>query len=503
MKKLATLSLMIASALILFACNESKEVQLGPKTDSRIKQGEEAQKKLSRQVALDSEVRKLEEQMDNWIEKASSTKQPPNQILTVFAIVKSETECSLRVESTYIDDRTFSEAIRGIAKAYPHCQNIIVIADRLHVPPAQMLSSSGRNLILIADVIDLDGTISTEGIPVGANENGKPGGNLNIYTLALRKGPGGRLITKGSNAGAFRYEPKTLTAKQTETLRTEAAKTGVSFDKEVSSPRRVDCSVRPSENLGSAFLYIEDGAKSYLRNLHPDFAGRAPNPFREKSRVLVIDGSVYFWKIDEEKIELTPVANNRLTIEVPQIDQDYFRKGGEAGALAVHIASNTPSDTPQLEVHEGTDAIENLPEYSEWITSALDDPIAVRHKDLVRYTFALYTRKNKTDIKLKAWTVTKAQTAEVQEVEPRLKLQTRVIDRQDPSKANTPTAPAPEKFIFVKGDASFIEDLNRTSGIEGNNLPDGIKNLKAWQKDWDDLEARAKQLGLTVKRKAN
>jgi hypothetical protein len=495
--------LMMGTAFLNFGCNESQEVELGPQTNSRIQKGEDAQKKLSRQTQLDSEVQKLEEQMENWIEKASNTKQPPaHGKLTVFGFVRSETDCSLRVESTYVDNRTFAEALQGMARAYPNCKDIVVVAERVYIPATQTLSSAGRKLTLIADVIDLDGTISTEGIPVGANENGKPGGDLNIYTLALRSGPGARLITKGSNAGAFRYEPIQVSEAKVTELRAQAEKNGITLKKKVKSSKYIDTNtLQPNAKLGEAFLSMADSAQEYLRNLHPGYNGKAPNPFRKSTRVIKIDSRAYYWKIEEEKIEVTPEANQRLSIEVPQIDKDYFREGGEAGTLNVRVATEITTKEPTIESHAGTDAIESLPTYAEWAVEALDDPIPVRHKDLVRYTFELWKTSSAKVQKMKSWSVTRADTSDVEKVKPRIKLQTRVIDRKESRPESGTNTNSVEKFVFTSGDASFINELMESDGLESNNLPDGIKNLKAWQKDWTDLESRAKQLGLTVKRK--
>jgi len=497
-------TLFIGTAFLISGCSESQEVELGPETNSRIQKGEEAQKKLSRQTQLDSEVQKLEEQMEDWIEKASTVTPPPKDNIRVFGFVKSETDCSLRVEAPYIDNRTFAEALQGMARAYPNCQSITVIADRIHVPSTQTLSSGGKDLTLIADVIDLDGTISTEGIPVGANENGKSGGDLHIYTLALRSGPGGRLITKGSNAGAFRYEPVKISENKTNKLRAAAQKKGVTFKQKVQTREAIDTTKLQPNNpkLGEAFLSVADSAQEYLKNLHPGYTGRAPNPFRKNTRTIKIDGRAYYWKIQQEQIEVTPIANENLVIEVPQIEPEYFREGGRAGNLKVFVASKLETRTPDIESHAGTDAIESLPSYSEWVTETLKDPISVKHKDQIRYTFELWKNNSVKDVRMKSWTVTRPAETEYETVKPRIKLQTRVIDRQVEPSVNTSDVKSVETSIFSEGDASFINELMASDALESGNLPDGIKNLKAWQKDWTDLEARAKHLGLTVKRKA-
>jgi len=479
---LAAHALLLAAVFAMLACNRSQEVQIGPQTNSQIQQGEEAQKKLSRQNQLDSEVTKLEDELESWIQKASTASAKDDRFATVTQIIFAENRCTLIISDEKVTIAKVSYAIeqRQIEKAL--CEKIVVVATHLSIEATETLSSSGRNLIIIADVIDLDGTISTEGLPVGSNENGKPGGDLNIYTLVLNKGPSGRLVTKGSNAGAFR----------------EVERTGVSFTQSVASIKKVDVNAPVSQNLGHAFSAAEAHAQDYLSQVHPRFGGKAPNPFREATRLLKIEGQTYFWKIGEEKIELTPVANDRMSIRVKQIEEEYFREGGKAGSLVVRIASRAPLETPQLKIHSGTDAIESSNEYSEWMTSALEDSISVRHKNLVRYTFELYfLSKTQPETLLKAWSITKSQTAETEEVMPRKKLQTRILDWKTAPIVPTLT----RSFVFEPGDSSFIDELQKISGLDINSLPEGLKNLKAWHKDWTDLESRAKQLGLKVKRK--
>ncbi len=511
-------TLVFAAVLLLGACKESGVVDVGPKTEKRLQEGQEAREVIEKQKAVLKNAERLEDELENTIEKSRGVEVVANRS-SGFKISASG-ECMMEIrQDGLLSSYEFPQLLRLLIETdndRPECKTVIIIAQKVVIPQGEYLSTKGRNLVIVADVVELYGTITTEGLPVKANQPGRDGGDVKIYTLELMTGAGARIITAGSRAGAFDPDPAKLSKRKIEALRRDAIKKGISFNEKPGKQKLMQFKDAPSASLARAYNEIEPDATEYMQLKHPTLRHRAPNPFAGKLRVITTESRKYFWKVYQRPIEVTAVATDRLKIVVPAHSPDETIPGGQPGDVIIRVAS--PKDRPQINSVQEPGEMSKAPKQvrAAWDIETLSKSFEVSSRDKIEYTFELWSYPNnnsKATRREKTWSKRVSAGKEKQTVRPKIVYEIRKREPQSTrtdafvEKASLSSEDAqngeqkvnPVQFELDQAALDFIDEALMASGISTMDLPQGLAKYSDWSKDWQSLEAKAKDLGIRLR----
>jgi len=497
----------IFSTLLVFTtlvgCGE-KTVKLGPITEERISTGESAKAALKEETDIRARVEKLEAELVGWIERAQERKEAGN-ISTHLRTFKDSTDCSLQIESDQIlTSWDFAKHIKKLGPDFQNCPTLILIAEKLVIPAKESLQTFGRHLHIFADLITLDGTISTQGPEAAPNQNGVRGGDLNIYTLSFRTGPEAKIITSGSDAGPVQYSPTNLSRSKIKSIQKELIEKGVDYTEKRGKQVRIPAATPSHEQIASAYKQVEDKASEYIQALHPDYSGKAPNPFPGDRRVLAVGGKKYFWAVAKTEIDIIPTANKNFAIEIPLQNLDEVKTAGVAGHLRIYSAEKQ-NNLPRFNIEqaEGSVPLQSSDRVPAWNTASINAPIAIRHTNKTEYTFQLFQKYKSTPVK--SWTVLVPSQEENSPLQPKLVYVAitngRKESESDPSSPRVTFTAFEQVVQDLKPKAvNFLEAGIKRTGLESIDLPNGLKNLSDWTKEWIDLSGRASRLKIKLER---
>lgn len=407
-----------------------------------------------------------------------------------------------------LDSEELLSFFEGSMKAFGDsvsCPTLLISSERFEVKKDSELATDGRNLIIIADFVVLNGKIITTPAHGSRAESGKKGGDLKIYALGFKRGPHSEIITSGSNAGEMILPKKALSKEQIKAIRVEAEKNIRYVDAagngwKYTAKQKIKMApnlVRAQDHPGIEDVYskIQSKAREFIKKRHPSFRGDAPDPFA--GGVARPKGVDYFWML--EKQEGTQLLDgNSFVVNVPWAD---VRQGGAPGRIEIHVADPL-TELMNLNIVSsiGDVPIDSKDSRKMVEATAVNAPITVKLQKKITYRFALMHKNSGAEYD----TAKRVQTwsGEVSQKPINQKLNARV-NIVSPQTASDSLMVQPEPvFPVLRGASTDIYALAHQALLGGEEvyLGQGIRDFKDWAQDWEKLMARAKAVKYKVER---
>jgi hypothetical protein len=506
--------LLIAS---LTACDS--KVKLAGKSEEKVQQGVDAQKRLEELDRVAEQHEKLELELQEMVKRGGLQDSLRDSIAIDFigfqkksTGMRSLSEDCMSILSVpgRMSSKEFPDFFRYTfdpMKETAPCPTIVISVDRFDVLQGYDIKTQGRNLIIMADFVALNGKIDTTPAPGSNSESGNKGGDLKIYTLKLERGPLSEINTSGSDAGEVVLPKGALSSAQIKSIRAEAARHIRYADKKgntwaTDSSKLIKMApkvVLASQHAGieQAYSRIQSEARSFITKRHPSYRGDAPDPFaggRGAARPVGVD---YFWQVRVENLTQLVDAHS-FVVKVPFTDN---RVGGAPGKLEIYAAdplteivdfnfTTEIGDVP-LSKHNSAQKVE---------ATKVNAPLKVKLQKKINYTFRLMQKASGAEYDtakhVKSWTESVMQKSKEQEIKARVDLVMATPSSESPVAVPEPIVP-----VLESGSTQIYDlVLNTLRGEPEFHLGDGIRKFKDWSEDWNQLQDRAKKINYLIQR---
>jgi len=345
----------------------------------------------------------------------------------------------------------------------------------------------------------LQGTISTDAIPAPKNQAGLNAGDLRIYALSFDTFPSALITARGGDAGVFVHRPVKISNEAVSELRTKASRQGVKLKTATTQIKSIKVDGPTPPSIANAYSLIKEKAKQYLEGHHPGYTGNPPNPFSGGGKRIKAGDIEYFWRLKSEQILNTPQLKKSFSVSVPGMPS-FNRPGGSGGLIEVFVASPKKLVQPKIENSRGSDQNQDLSKTPEWELDQLKQPIAIHHKNQVRYTFELWQRpggRSEDQSVAMSWQETVSRLdGKKSHFAPALSINPPQVSDEETLVTHDEQNPS---VLYRSSEIGFIDTALEKTRLSVSDLPKGLASYRDWSAEWLKLQETAKREGILLR----
>lgn len=534
---LLCLALLALVLVVLSACDSSTQVDLGPKTDARIRDGEEAKAKVETidertvrvpQLLTRDQIYKTRDillsRLDQILSIGPSAVGAESEGISIFKETEVESgACSLRIQKTIFEDSEIQKFIDDLQKADRPCDQITILASRIEIGEGRTLNSEGKDLIIITDHLVLNGIISTKAITAPDNSHGLKSGALHIFALTAEIGPKAELDASGGDAGAFNpIEPSAYRDRHPaqylidETNRFDFPNyiTSAPFGEKYTYTNLDQVPERLRRYVDSAGLSLAHFAGEALKERFKNYQ-EIPNDVLEQPPFVLTDGADVYdarWEIKYQEHKAKYIGPDSVPVRIPALRHEGGTlSGGGAGPIQFLLAQPAPlaiapafkqESGTSIDVESGEYFTRKLPREHNLTTFKL--PIMNFYLiDKIQYEVSLIGINRRDRTRTKETLIHFVEFDNAHEY---------IIDVVAHPVHDIPSDAAPVRFeaaespeavgvdFGFKQNKALVEQAITIADLNVTSLPPGFAAFESWCKAWEALDLEAKRSGIHLER---